>query len=191
MALPPSGMDRRQRAQLPLLRGKRAQPNPLKIFPEFACCQRLGLRCPRLVATWKTGFTIPETVESFLNSNLSLAASDDEILRSVLMLLFGLVYLLAWSVWACCLLRSFPLVEKTEVDVVIKDVPSSSHTATIKLVLMEATASLRALPRSSWWPSSRMRIEDTKKQRKGNDVGDLASSIWSAGSEVVVPSSNY
>lgn len=107
------------------------------------------------------------------------------------MLLFILVYLLSWSVWACHLLRSFPLVEKTEVDVVIEDVPRSTHTATIKLVLMEATASLRALPRSSWWPSSRTRVEDTKKLLKDNDVGDIASSIRSAGSEVVVPSSNY
>jgi hypothetical protein len=113
---------------------------------------------------------------------------NDEILRSVLMLLFDLVYLLVWSVWACRLLCSFPLVEKTEVDVVIEDVPSSTDTATIKLVLMEATASPRALPRSSWWPSSRTRVEDTKKQLKDNDVGDLASSIRSAG--MVPPSAS-
>jgi hypothetical protein len=78
---------------------------------------------------------------------------DDEILRSVLMLLFDLVYLLVWSVWACRLLCSFPLVEKTELDVVIEDVPTSTHTVAIKVVLKEATASLRALPRSSWWSS--------------------------------------
>lgn len=43
------------------------------------------------------------------------------------MVLFGLVYLLAWSILACRWLRSFLLAEKTELDVVIEELPSSTH----------------------------------------------------------------
>jgi hypothetical protein len=47
--------------------------------------------------------------------------------------------------------------------------------------IKEAKASLRAPPRSSWWLLAKARVEDAKKQLEVNDVGDLASSIWSAG----------
>jgi hypothetical protein len=43
------------------------------------------------------------------------------------MVLFGVVYLLPWSIWACRWLRSFLLAKKTELDVVIEEVPSSTH----------------------------------------------------------------